>query len=44
MIATFVDLNPRFFEKPWRREIVLAGLCTLQFLIGVTMVTNVSYE
>jgi solute carrier family 6 GABA transporter-like protein 6/8/11/12/13 len=40
MIATFVDLNPRFFDKPWRREKVLAGLCTLQFLIGVTMVTN----
>jgi len=40
MIAAFVDLYPVWFKKPWRKELVLAGLCLFQFLIGISMITN----
>jgi len=40
MIAAFVDLNPVWFKKPWRKELVLAGLCFAQFIIGISMITN----
>ena len=42
MMSAFVDLMPNMFKKPWRREIFLAFLCFTQFLVGVSMITNVS--
>jgi len=40
LIAAFVDLYPAWFKKKWRREMVLAFLCLIQFAIGISMVTN----
>ncbi|CAK8675192.1 unnamed protein product [Clavelina lepadiformis] len=40
MMSAFVDLKPEWFKKPWRREKFLALLCVIQFLVGISMVTQ----
>lgn len=40
LIAAFVDLYPAWFKRPWRRELVLALLCFVQFVVGISMITN----
>nr|CAB3266314.1 sodium- and chloride-dependent GABA transporter 2-like [Phallusia mammillata] len=40
IITAIVDLKPRFFSRPWRREIFIAILCFVQFLVGLLMITQ----
>ncbi|XP_078485479.1 sodium- and chloride-dependent GABA transporter 2-like [Ciona intestinalis] len=39
-IAAISDLKPNLFNKPWRREKLVAGVCGVQFLIGIIMITQ----
>ncbi|XP_039256761.2 sodium- and chloride-dependent GABA transporter 2-like [Styela clava] len=39
-MTSLIDMRPRFFQKPWRREMVVAVVCGVQFLIGILMVTQ----
>uniref|UniRef100_H2YII6 Transporter n=1 Tax=Ciona savignyi TaxID=51511 RepID=H2YII6_CIOSA len=41
LMSAFVDLKPHWFKKPWRREMFLAFLHFTQFLVGLSMITNV---
>lgn len=36
-----VDLYPSFLRKGYRREIFIAILCSISYLLGLTMVTEV---
>jgi hypothetical protein len=41
-ITSLVDLYPSFLRKGYRREIFIAILCSISYLLGLTMVTEVS--
>lgn len=41
-ITSLVDLYPSFLRKGYRREIFIAIVCFLSYLLGLTMVTEVS--
>lgn len=43
-ITPIQDLFPKYLRKPYRREILAAVYCFVSFLIGLSMVTNVSAE
>lgn len=36
-----VDLYPSFLRKGFRREIFIALICSISYLLGLTMVTEV---
>lgn len=36
-----VDLYPSFLRKGFRREIFIAFMCSISYLLGLTMVTEV---
>lgn len=40
-ITSLVDLYPSFLRKGYRREIFIAIVCFMSFLLGLTMVTEV---
>nr|XP_039263048.1 sodium- and chloride-dependent taurine transporter-like isoform X1 [Styela clava] len=40
LMTAFVDIKPKFFRKPWRKEIALAILSLTQFLFGISMITQ----
>ncbi|XP_036388764.1 sodium- and chloride-dependent taurine transporter-like isoform X1 [Megalops cyprinoides] len=39
-ITSLVDLHPSFLRKGYRREIFIAVVCFMSYLLGLTMVTN----
>lgn len=39
-ITSLVDLYPSFLRKGYRREIFIAILCSISYLLGLTMVTE----
>ncbi|KAJ8257949.1 hypothetical protein GJAV_G00191500 [Gymnothorax javanicus] len=39
-ITSLVDLHPSFLRKGYRREIFIAVLCFMSYLLGLTMVTQ----
>lgn len=39
-ITSLVDLHPSFLRKGYRREIFIAVLCFISYLLGLTMVTQ----
>lgn len=41
-ITSLVDLYPSFLRKGYRREIFIAIVCFVSYLLGLTMVTEVS--
>uniref|UniRef100_A0A8D0HDQ6 Uncharacterized protein n=1 Tax=Sphenodon punctatus TaxID=8508 RepID=A0A8D0HDQ6_SPHPU len=41
-ITSLVDLHPSFLRKGYRREIFIAIVCFLSYILGLTMVTEVS--
>lgn len=41
-ITSLVDLYPSFLRKGYRREIFIAIICFMSYLLGLTMVTEVS--
>ena len=41
LITFVVDLNPNVFRKGHRREILIAVVCVISFLIGLSMVCEV---
>lgn len=41
-ITSLVDLYPSFLRKGYRREIFIAIVCFLSYILGLTMVTEVS--
>lgn len=40
-ITSLVDLYPSFLRKGYRREVFIAIICCVSYLIGLTMVTKV---
>lgn len=40
-ITSLVDLYPSFLRKGFRREIFIALICSISYLLGLTMVTEV---
>lgn len=42
-ITSIVDLFPAVLRKGYRREIFIAGLCCMSYLLGLAMVTKVSF-
>lgn len=40
-ITSLVDLHPSFLRKGYRREIFIAVVCSISYLLGLTMVTEV---
>lgn len=40
-ITSLVDLYPSFLRKGFRREIFIAFICSISYLLGLTMVTEV---
>lgn len=40
-ITSLVDLYPSFLRKGYRREVFIAILCCISYLLGLTMVTKV---
>lgn len=40
-ITSLVDLYPSFLRKGFRREIFIALMCSISYLLGLTMVTEV---
>lgn len=40
-ITSLVDLHPSFLRKGFRREIFIASICCVSYLLGLTMVTEV---
>lgn len=40
LMSAFADMKPKFFRKPWRKEIALAFLSLSQFLCGISMITQ----
>ena len=43
-ITSLVDLYPSLLRKGYRREIFIAVMCSLSYLLGLTMVTKVSSQ
>lgn len=43
VITAVVDQWPTFLRRGYRRELFAAFVCVLNFLLGLSMVTNVSY-
>lgn len=41
-ITSLVDLYPSFLRKGYRREIFIAIVCFMSYLLGLTMVTEVN--
>uniref|UniRef100_G3NGW2 Transporter n=2 Tax=Gasterosteus aculeatus aculeatus TaxID=481459 RepID=G3NGW2_GASAC len=41
-ITSLVDLYPSFLRKGYRREIFIAIICSISYLLGLTMVTKVT--
>ena len=41
-ITTLIDYFPQYLRRPYRREIFAAVYCFVSFLIGLSMITNVS--
>lgn len=41
-ITSLVDLYPSFLRKGYRREIFIAIICCISYLLGLTMVTKVT--
>ncbi|KAB1264358.1 Sodium- and chloride-dependent taurine transporter [Camelus dromedarius] len=39
-ITSLVDLHPSFLRKGFRREIFIASICCISYLLGLTMVTE----
>uniref|UniRef100_H2YMK4 Transporter n=1 Tax=Ciona savignyi TaxID=51511 RepID=H2YMK4_CIOSA len=39
-IAAIADLKPNLFNRPWRREKLVALICFIQFLVGIIMITE----
>ncbi|KAJ8786266.1 hypothetical protein J1605_006486 [Eschrichtius robustus] len=39
-ITSLVDLHPSFLRKGFRREIFIASICCVSYLLGLTMVTE----
>lgn len=40
-ITSLVDLYPSFLRKGYRREIFIALICSVSYLLGLMMVTEV---
>lgn len=40
-ITSLVDLYPSFLRKGYRREVFIAIICCISYLLGLTMVTKV---
>lgn len=41
-ITSLVDLYPSFLRKGYRREVFIAIICCISYLLGLTMVTKVT--
>lgn len=43
-ITSLVDLYPSFLRKGYRREVFIAIICCISYLLGLTMVTKVTAQ
>ena len=43
LITAIVDVYPRYLRKGKRREVFIAFISIISFLLGLTMVTDVSF-
>lgn len=43
-ITSLVDLYPSFLRKGYRREVFIAIICCISYVLGLTMVTKVTTQ